>query len=257
VHTCFAPHAPYTVSDETLRRIRILSDELEVPVHMHVHETRLEIETSLKEHGCRPLQRLERLGLVNPQLMAVHMTQLTDEEIRLLADRGAHVIHCAESNMKLASGRCPVAALLAEGVNVALGTDGAGSNNDLCMLGEMRSAALLAKSVADDATAVPAHQALAMATINGARALGRSHDTGSLVPGKLADAVCVDLGTPACQPVHNPLSQIVYSATRDQVTDVWIAGKPVVQRGRSLSGDTADIFASAEAWRQRLAHDDD
>jgi len=256
VRTCFAPHAPYTVCDETLKRIRILSDELDVPVHIHLHETAFEIETSMKEHGCRPLDRLNRLGLVNPQLMAVHMTQLDDGEIRLLADRGAHVIHCPESNMKLASGQCPVAALQAAGVNVALGTDGAASNNDLDMFGEMRTAALLAKSVTGDPTVVSADTALAMATINGARALGRADETGSLIPGKLADVVCVDLNKPACQPVHHPVSQLVYSASRDQVTDVWIGGKQIVEQGKVTTGDEADVIERAAAWRRRLTEDE-
>ncbi len=254
IQTCFAPHAPYTVCDETLNRVRVLSDELDVPVHIHVHETAHEIEMSHDQYGCRPLERLDRLGLINPQLMAVHMTQLNDDEIRLIADRGAHVVHCPESNMKLASGLCPVAALLSAGVNVALGTDGAGSNNDLDMFGEMRTAALLAKSVAADATAVPAHQALAMATINGARALGRENETGSLVAGKQADAVCVDLNHPACQPVYQPISQLVYSATRDQVTDVWVGGRQVIDQGDAITGDECDILERASAWQKRLSN---
>jgi 5-methylthioadenosine/S-adenosylhomocysteine deaminase len=182
----------------------------------------------------------------------VHMTQLTDAEIELLAARNVTVVHCPESNLKLASGFCPVARLLAAGVNVALGTDGAGSNNDLDMFGEMRTAALLAKGVAGDAAAVNAADALTMATINGARALGLANEIGSIEPGKLADLVCVDLKVPACQPVHNPISQLVYSVSRDQVSDVWIGGQCVLA-DRQLSYDNEpDILERAAAWQRRL-----
>ena len=191
--TAFAPHAPYTVSDEPLQKIRTLADELELPIHMHVHETLHEVEQAQAQTGQRPLQRLQELGLVNPSLIAVHMTQLSDEEISLFAESGAHIVHCPESNLKLASGFCPVARCLAAGINVALGTDGAASNNDLDMFGEMRTAALLGKAVAGDASAIPAMTALRMATINGAKALGLDTCCGSLSVGKAADVIAIDL----------------------------------------------------------------
>ncbi|MGI9291902.1 MAG: TRZ/ATZ family hydrolase [Gammaproteobacteria bacterium] len=251
VQTSFAPHAPYTVGDESLERIVTLANQLDVNIHMHVHETAAEVSDAEKE-GARPLARLDKLGLVNPMLNAVHMTQLEDEEIGLLADRGVHVLHCPESNMKLSSGTCRVADLLKAGVNVALGTDGTASNNDLDMLGELRTAALLAKSHSGDAAAVAAHEALAMATINGAKALGLGDVTGSLKAGKSADMICIDLSVPACQPVHNPLSQVVYSATRDQVSDVWVAGRHLYGENKFTTLDQHEILERTNAWLSKM-----
>ena len=252
VSTMFAPHAPYTIANRTFGQIRVLADELEVPIQMHVQETAWEIATSVKEFQCRPLQRLDALGIVTPMLAAVHMTQLEAGEIELLADRGASVIHCAESNLKLASGLCPVARLAAAGVNVALGTDGAASNNDLDMFGEMRTAALLAKSVAQRADVLPAAAVLQMATLNGAQALGLGDRVGSLLPGKEADLICVDLSRPATQPVHSPISQLVYAASRDQVTDVWVAGRQLLEAGQPTVADSDAILARAAAWGAKL-----
>ena len=253
VSTAFAPHAPYTVDDEYLAKIRRLADELEVPVHTHVHETAEEVMASVVDSGERPFARLDRLGLVSPMLMAVHMTQLEDAEIERLAATGASVVHCPESNLKLASGFSPVARLVEAGVNVCLGTDGAASNNDLDMLGEMRTAALLAKGVAGRADAVTAEQVLAMATRNGARALGLGEETGSIEPGKWADLCCVDLGRPGTSPVYDPVAQLVYAASRDQVADVWVAGRRMVAEGRLTRLDPVAIARQAEDWRSRIA----
>jgi 5-methylthioadenosine/S-adenosylhomocysteine deaminase len=249
----FAPHAPYTVTDDWLKEVRTLADELDVPVQIHLHETAGEIEHSLQRHGKRPLARLAELGLLSPNLMAVHMTQLTEDEIKELASSGTHVIHCPESNLKLASGFCPAAKLLASKVNVAIGTDGAASNNDLDMLGEMRSAALLAKGVAADAAVLPAGKALRMATLNGARSLGLDQETGSLLPGKWADITAVDMGEPECQPLYNPLSQLVYAANREQVSDVWVAGHRLLSDRELTQIDLTDVLARTESWRDRLA----
>ncbi|NNG12553.1 MAG: TRZ/ATZ family hydrolase, partial [Halobacteria archaeon] len=229
IRTLFAPHAPYTVSDKPMEHIRVLADELDVGIHMHVHETRDEIDQALETFGKRPLQRLHELGLVSPNLIAVHMTQLTGAEIKEFAAAGAHVVHCPESNMKLASGFCPVATLTDAGINVALGTDGSASNNDLNMLGEMRSAALLGKAASNDASAVPAHTALRMATLNGAHALGLAGETGSLTPGKWADITAVRMDTLESQPLYDPVSQLVYACGREQVTDVWVAGQHLLK----------------------------
>jgi len=204
-----------------------------------VHETWDEIERSLEQHGKRPLQRLFDLGLINERLIAVHMTQLETEEIELIARYGVSVLHCPESNLKLASGFCPVAELTAAGINLATGTDGAASNNDLDMIGEMRTTALLAKGIAHDSSVVPAHQALRMATINGARALGIETLTGSLQPGKEADIAAIDLEQLETQPLYDPVSQIVYASSRSQVTDVWVAGKHLL-RNRELSTISED-----------------
>ncbi len=252
IRTAFAPHSPYAVSDGPMGRVRALSDELEVPVHIHLHETRDEVIQSLRDYGQRPLSRLDGLGLVGPSLMAVHMTQLEDAEIARIAEASAHVVHCPESNLKLASGFCPVARLLAAGVNVALGTDGAASNNDLNLLGEIRTAALLAKGVAGSASAVPAAQALRLATINGARALGLEHEIGSIEPGKSADLVALDLSDSHTQPLYHPVSQLVYAAGRHQVRQVWVQGRQLIRDGLPLTLDPARVIADARAWGERL-----
>jgi 5-methylthioadenosine/S-adenosylhomocysteine deaminase len=256
VRTAFAPHAPYSVSDAPLARVRKLADELELPVHMHVHETVDEVQRGISQHGRRPIARLDELGLVSPSLVAVHMTQLQDAEIERFAAAGAHVVHCPESNLKLASGFCPVQRLLDAGINVALGTDGAASNNDLDMWGELRSAALLAKGVAGDASALPAVQALQMATLNGARALGLADEIGSLVPGKAADLVAVDLQHLDTSPVFHPISQLVYALSRHQVSEAWIAGVPVLHQGELTTLSAERVLAAAAAWGERIAAQD-
>jgi len=251
--TCaFAPHAPYTVSDGPLQQMLHLACEMDLPIHMHVHETAFEVQQAETDHGERPLARLSRLGLLDKHFLAVHMTQLTEAEIALLAEKGTHVIHCPESNLKLASGFCPVAKLLAAGVNVALGTDGNASNNDLDMLGEMRTAALLGKAVAGDASALPALQAVRMATINGARALGLQDTIGSLEIGKAADMIAVNLGTLEAQPLYDPVSHLVYCTTRDQVTHVWVAGKALMQDRQLTTLDETALIASAQSWQQKI-----
>jgi 5-methylthioadenosine/S-adenosylhomocysteine deaminase len=252
VTTTFAPHAPYSVADSTLSRIRQLADELDVPIHMHVHETASEVAQALAADGRRPLARLDALGLVTPALLAVHATQLDDTDIERLATARASVVHCPRSNLKLASGACRVADLVRAGVNVALGTDGAASNNRLDLWSEMELAALLGKLVAEDATAVPARTVLEMATINGARALGIDGVTGSIETGKLADLICVDLSDPGQRPVLDPVSQLAYSVAREQVSDVWVAGEHLVAERRLMRMDVAEIAAAADGWGARL-----
>ncbi|MDH5778666.1 MAG: TRZ/ATZ family hydrolase [Gammaproteobacteria bacterium] len=253
INTAFAPHAPYTVSDEPLQRILTLSEELDIPVHMHVHEIADEVEGSIKEHGVRPLERLDKLGLLNPNLVSVHMTQLTDDEIDRYANTGGHIVHCPESNLKLASGFCPINKLHQAGINLALGTDGAASNNDLDMFGEMRTAALLAKAVANDASAMPAEVILQMATLNGARALGLDQEIGSLVKGKAADVIAVNLSGIETEPVYNPISQLVYATGRERVTDVWVAGKHLLKDRQLTTIDVDDVVNKARQWQQKLA----
>lgn len=252
IKTLFAPHAPYTVSDKPLEHIRVLADELDIGIHMHVHETVDEVDKAIELTGKRPLQRLHDLGLLSPAMLAVHMTQLSAEEISLYAASGGHVVHCPESNLKLASGFCPAQALHAAGINIALGTDGAASNNDLDMLGEMRTAALLGKAVSDDASALPAHTILEMATLNGARALGIDADAGSLLRGKWADITAVCLDTIESQPVYNPVSQLVYACGREQVTDVWVAGRQLLKDRRLTTLDDNDILERTRDWRARI-----
>ncbi len=252
ITTSFAPHAPYTVSDEPLARIRTLADELDVPVHMHVHETAFEVAQSQQQYGQRPLSRLHHLGLVSTSLVAVHMTQLDDAEIEALALAKAHVVHCPESNLKLASGLCPVQKLLDAGVNVALGTDGAASNNDLDMFGEMRTAALIGKHTAGDASAVPASMALRMATLNGARALKLGAETGSVEVGKWADLCAVDLSGLEQQPLYDPISQIVYATSRDRVSEVWVAGKQLLRDRQLTTIDCRDLLAQVREAGDRI-----
>ncbi|HET7176415.1 MAG TPA: TRZ/ATZ family hydrolase [Gammaproteobacteria bacterium] len=249
----FAPHSTYTVSERWLKELRTLADEVDLPMQTHLHETADEVAQSLAQHGKRPIARLMELGFFNPALMGAHMTQLTDAEIAACAQNGVSVVHCPESNLKLASGFCPVAKLLKAGVNVALGTDGAASNNDLDMLGELHTAALLAKGVAGDAAALPAAAALGMATLNGARALGLEKDIGSLTPGKWADLVAVDLAAPETQPVYDVISTLVYAADRRQVSDVWVAGKRLLQDRELTQMDGEAILQRAADWRERIA----
>ncbi len=252
IHSAFAPHAPYTVSEASLARIRVLADQLDVPIHIHVHETAGEVEQSIQQQGCRPLALLDKLGLISPNLIAVHMTQLQTDEIARIAEAGASVVHCPESNLKLASGFCPVAQLLEAGVNVALGTDGAASNNDLDLFGEMRTAALIAKAVSGDASALPAHQVLRMATRNGAQALGLEADIGTLEPGKWADITAVDLGTLESTPVYHPQSQLIYATARHHVTHVWVAGRALLQDRRLTTLNSADIQQRAQSWQKKI-----
>ena len=249
---CLAPHAPYTVSDKSLRQIATFASELDLPVHMHVHETVAEIEQSLKDHGVRPLQRLADLGLLGPGLIAVHTVHLEPREIELFAQHGCHVAHCPSSNLKLASGLAPVRALLAAGVNVALGTDGAASNNRLDMFAEIRLAALLAKGITGDATALPAWQALEMATLGAARALGLDSKIGSLRPGKFADLAAVRLDDIETSPCYDPLSHLVYAAGREQVSHVWVNGKLVLDDRQLTTIDTQEVIATAAYWRARI-----
>jgi 5-methylthioadenosine/S-adenosylhomocysteine deaminase len=212
-----------------------------------------EVESAFTQHGERPLARLDNLGLVNDGLIAVHVTQINDDEIALLAQKGASIVHCPESNLKLASGFCPVAKCLDAGINVALGTDGSASNNDLDMLGEMRTAALIGKAVAGDASAIPAMTALRMATINGAKALGLEKQIGSLEVGKFADVIAIDLSALETQPLYCPISQIVYAANRNQVTDLWVAGQHLLKSRELTTFDMTELQHNIEKWQLRLA----
>jgi len=253
VATAFAPHAPYTVNDANFERIRMLSDQLDIPVHLHLHETAQEVEQSVEKHGQRPIARIDRLGLFNDRLIAVHMTQLTEHEVHLCAERGVSVVHCPESNLKLASGFCPACALERAGVTLAIGTDGCASNNDLDMFGETRTAALLAKAVANDAAGFDAFSALRAATLGGAKALGWEDRIGSIEPGKQADLVCIDLSPLETQPLHHVVSQLVYATGRQQVNDVWIAGSRKLRERELVDMDAAAIVANARQWRERIA----
>jgi 5-methylthioadenosine/S-adenosylhomocysteine deaminase len=249
---CLAPHAPYTVSDRTFGKIAMVAAELDCPVHCHIHETGDEIARSVAEHGVRPLERLRALGLVGPNLISVHSVHLDEGEIALLASHGSSVAHCPSSNLKLASGFAPIAALHAAGVNIGLGTDGAASNNRLDAFQEMRQAALLAKAVARNAEAIPAHTALRMATLSGASAMGLDERIGSIVPGKRADLAAVRLAGPGLAPVYDPVSHLVYCAGRGDVTDVWVDGDRKMN-GRVLKDlDIPALDTRAKLWQNIL-----
>jgi 5-methylthioadenosine/S-adenosylhomocysteine deaminase len=240
ISIALAPHAPYSLSDTAFNRMRKAVDEIEMPVTMHLHESAHEVREE------RPLTRIERLGFLSPQFSGVHMTQLNDADIDIVARTGMNVVHCPQSNLKLGNGICPVAKLTARGVTVALGTDGAASNNDLDMLDEMRTAALLA------GPALSAHDWLRIATLNGAKTIGLAESVGSLTRGKWADLCCIDLSDVHTQPVFNPAAAIVYAANRNNVSDVWIAGRQVLDDHRTRY-DIDAILARTQAWQQRIA----
>jgi 5-methylthioadenosine/S-adenosylhomocysteine deaminase len=250
ITTALAPYAPWAVSDESLIRVRRAADELELPMTMHVNETRAEVVGS---SGERTIARLERLGVLSPLLFAVHMVHADQSDMDRAAAGGVSVAHCPQSNLILGNGVCPVPALRARGINIALGTDGAASNNDLSMLDEMRSAALLASGLFPNQPQITAHDWLRIATLNGARALGLSESIGSLVPEKWADLCCIDLGRPHTQPVYDPAAQVVYSASRDQVSDVWVAGRALVRNGALTHLDVEDVLTRVERWRERIS----
>ena len=255
IQTAFGPHAIYTVSEENLNRIAVLAEELDIGVHIHVHETVHEVEASVAQTGKRPLERLDALNLLSPRTQCVHMTQLLAQEIELLAAKGASVIHCPESNLILASGFCPLAKLLAHNIPVALGTDGAASNNDLDLFGEMQTAALLAKGVAEDAGAVDAKTILAMATIDAARILGLETEIGSIEKGKAADLIAVDLGGLSSQPVYNALSQLIYTPVGQHVTHSWINGKLLLQEGQFTGIDAQELINRGQRWADKIQAD--
>lgn len=251
---CFAPHAPYTVSDKVFANVLTFAEQLDLPIHVHLHETDDEIRNGLKVSGVRPIERLHKLGLLGPNLIAVHMVHLTDDEIGLVAQQGCTVVHCPSSNLKLANGAAPIASLLSKGVNVGLGTDGAASNNRLDMFEEMRFAALLAKGQSGRADALPASQALQMATLNGAKALGMGALTGSLVVGKAADITAVDFSSLELAPCYDPISHLVYAAGREHVSHVWVNGKMLLDDGKLTTLNEQELLLRAEFWRERIAN---
>lgn len=253
IGTAFAPPSTAAVSDASLRKLRVLADQLDSRIQIHLHETAQEIAGEAGRSGKRPFDRLDDLGMVNSSLVAVHAVHLDDGETARCAERGVSIVHCPRSNLKLASGIADVARFRRLGLAVGLGTDGAASNDELDVLGEMRAAALLAKGLTGDAAALSAADAVRLATLEGARALGIEADTGSLEAGKWADVTCVDLRTLNSQPVYDPVSQLVYTARAEQVTDVWVAGRHLVESGSLLELDTEEILGRSNEWRLRIA----
>ena len=249
----FGPHAPYTVSDAPMSRVAVLAAELDSAIQIHVHETQREVDEAIEQHGDRPLARLQRLGLLGPRTTCVHATALNDDDIELLARNNCHVVHCPESNLKLASGFCPVQQLLDAGINVALGSDGAASNNDLDLFSELRTAALLAKAVAGNAAALPAHAALEMATLNGAKALGLDDQIGSLEIGKLADIIAIDMSEIEMLPLFNPQSQLVYTNSGSRVSHSWISGKLMLENRQPTTINLHELSVTTLAWQKKIA----
>lgn len=249
----FAPHAPYTVSDKSFSKVLTYAEELDLPIHIHLNETLDEVKESIGKHNMGPVSRLSRLGLLGPNLIAVHMVHARLDEIEMLAREGCHVVHCPTSNLKLASGFAPVVEMIDAGINVALGTDGAASNNRSDMLSEMRLAALLAKGRSGNAQSLPAMQALEMATLNGARALGLEHEIGSLVPGKVADMAAVELSGAELSPIYDPVSHLVYCIGREHVSHVWVGGEIRIDEGDFVSLDEAALVTKAAWWKEKIA----
>jgi len=248
-----APGHPFTVSDNSFLKIKELADTHNLKINLHLHETADEVNQSVEQYKKRPIKRLHDLGLISERLIAIHMTQLNEEDLGILAASRPSIVHCPESNMKLSSGVCPVEKLKSLGINVALGTDGAASNNDLNMLGEMRSAAFLAKLSTLNPEALNAEEALRMATMNGAKALGAERIIGSIAVGKAADFAAINLDEVETAPLYHPLSQIVYAASRHQVTDVWVAGKQLLKNRQLTTLDEQELRAKAQAWARKIS----
>ena len=253
VTSCFVPHSTSVVTDQSFSELRVVADQLDKRIQIHLHESAAEIEMAVAGTGKRPVERLTNLGLLNSSLTAVHAVHVTGDEIAAFAESGVSVAHCPRSNLKLADGIAPIQQFLDAGITVGLGTDGAASNNALDMIGEMRSAAQLAKVRAGDATALPAAAALRMATLEGARMLGIERVTGSIEAGKWADLSCIDLNRANSQPVYDPLSQLVYAVHAGQVSDVWVAGRHLVEDCRLTQVDADQIIARSGEWRERIA----
>jgi 5-methylthioadenosine/S-adenosylhomocysteine deaminase len=242
ITTAFAPHSTYAVDEAALSRMLVAADEIELPIAMHLHESPAEVATLE-----RPIAKLERLGLLSPSFSAIHMTQLDDADIATIVRRGINVIHCPQSNLKLGNGVCPTARLLKQGINVALGTDGAASNNDLDMLDELRTAALLA------GPEVSAHEWLRAATLGGAKCLNLADSIGSLLPGKWADLCCMELDDVHTQPLYDLAAAIIYAANRSSVSDLWIAGRQLLADRKLTRCDSAAILKRAREWQERIS----
>lgn len=252
-----APHAPYTVGDDMLKRLAALAEEADLVIAMHLHETRQEVEDAVARLGMRPTERLAQLGVLSPRLIAVHGVHLDAGDIQLLASHGASVAHCPASNLKLASGMAPLAQLDGAGVNIGIGTDGAASNNRLDMLSELRLAAILAKGASGDASAMPAHRTLHAATLGGAKALGWDAEIGSIAVGKYADLVAIRLDTARLAPVFDPISHVVYAAGREDVEEVWVNGHSVAKKLQATKSPSKSelerIMSRISQWRMRAS----
>jgi len=249
----FGPHSTYQVSEGTLSKVAMLAEELEAPIQIHLHETQEEVLSVVEQSGMRPIDLLEKLGVLGPRTQCVHMTALGEQDMDTIATHGAHVVHCPRSNLKLGSGICSVQKLLDRGINVALGTDGAASNNRLSMLGELQTAALIGKTAQGDPKAVDAWTSLEMATLNGAQALGKEHRLGSIEAGKLADLIAVDLSDLQHLPQYDLASSLVYGASGSEVRWSWIGGDCVVRDGQLQTVDYTGMSERVAKWSEQLS----
>lgn len=255
VTVAFGPHSTYALARADLERTLVLADEVDAPIQIHLHEGADEVAQARAASGETPIATLDRMGFLMPSLQAVHVTEIDDADLERLASRGVGVVHCPHSNLKLGSGFCPVTRMRERGVRVALGTDGAASNNSLDLFAELRTATLLAKAVDRNPRALPAPEALEMATLGGARVLGLDREIGSLERGKAADVIAVDLARMGAWPVHRADVALVHGHAGQWVRHVWVAGRHVVEDGRVQTLDTDGVRARADAWRRRIATD--
>ena len=253
IRIAFGPHSPYTLSNEPMEKVATYAEELDTCIQIHLHETAQEISDHICTHGNRPIERLVEMGLMSPLTQCVHMTQINDQDITTLIEHNAHVIHCPKSNLKLSSGFSPIAELAKNGINVALGTDGAASNNSLDMFSEMSTAALVAKAVSNNSSAISAHEALEMATINGAKAMGWADHIGSIEIGKSADLIAVELGAIESEPLYNLPSQLVYTPMGHQVSHVWVKGTALMTNRALQTLNEHEIVTKAQRWQKQLA----
>jgi len=252
ITTSIAPHAPYSVSNEAFTLINTYSEELSINIHTHLHETQWEIEDSIAKYGMTPVQRLNNLGIIGPSLMAAHCVHLNEQDMATLAKNRVSIIHNPSSNMKLGSGIADIAKMLKQNLNVSLGTDSSASNNRLDIMEEMRLAALLIKGTTKSPELISAKEAIKMATINGAKALGLDSIIGSIEKNKKADLVAIDLSTIENQPIYNPLATLVYSSSRSDVSYVWIDGKIKLKDKKLVTIDEQVIIQLAKKWQRKL-----
>ena len=252
ITTSIAPHAPYSVSDEAFTLINTYSEELSINIHTHLHETQWEIEDSIEKYGITPVQRLNNLGIIGPSLMAVHCVHLNDQDMATLAKNKVSIVHNPSSNMKLGSGISDIAKMLKQNLNISLGTDSSASNNRIDIMEEMRLAALLIKGSTKSPELFSANEAIKMATINGAKALGLESIIGSIEKNKKADLVAIDLNSIENQPIYNPLTTLVYSSSRSDVSYVWIDGEIKLKDKKLVKIDEERIIQLAKKWQRKL-----
>lgn len=247
-----APHAPYTCSPDYIKSVIKLAEELNVGIHTHLSESKKEVDDSFKEYGKSPIKHMEDLGLLDLKVTAAHCVHLSDDDIEIMARKNVSVVNNPGSNLKLGNGFAPVDKLLKRGINVALGTDGASSNNNLNMFEEINLAAIVNKAVTGDPTAVPAAKAVEMATINGARALGLEKEIGSIEVGKKADLILLDLNKPHLYPAYNLVSSAAYSAQASDVDTVIVNGKIVMENREMKTVDVEKVFFNVDKCVKRL-----